>query len=211
MRKISEFLGKQSKITVQVHSVPDEVAPLAVEFQLPGAGSTILPVIVPEDRLAEVAGLFRSDVIELPIKGIIQPGRYAPPHIELKSAADAGPLRKTNPIEAMKDTTKLTGSLAVYPKSPLTSRNTWAVRIVEPNGYIRFISLSNRDKQEADKIEAKLMQALKNHPERPEQQRNIVVHPDITVTVKQGKMTIVPTQATLVTRAEDIEVTSGKR
>jgi hypothetical protein len=181
----AESLPPGGKLVARMHAsapgmllveVVDRVMPLVVRN----------PASIPAD-------LYRFDTVEFSYDKAQSPG--SPVHLVLNESLNP-PIKITDSIRAQNGKqTRVVGYLALFPRSPLISRDTYAIN-VDQNGIQTSYTLVNFDNPEIfEKLQRALEQAWKSDTSKISRGRNYFLNGRVSVAIK-GKLNMVsPSQA----------------
>jgi hypothetical protein len=136
--KIPEDLINSNQFTGVVHAIFGEGSILVVEYK-----DAVVPVFVEPQFTAFTKDLYRNDMVEMFYQIQAKPGR--PMHLNLvQPAAPNIPLRVTESMLAQHgQKVRMTGELAMFPKSPQVLFNVFALRKELGHGLRRYYTLVN--------------------------------------------------------------------
>jgi hypothetical protein len=181
----AESLPPSGKLVGRIHAaapgmllveVVDRVMPLVVRN----------PASIPD-------GLYRFDTVEFAYEKANSTG--SPVHLVLNESMNP-PIKVTDSIRARNgQKTRVVGYLALFPRSPLISRDTYAIN-VDQNGIQTSYTLVNFDNPEIfEKLQRALEQAWKSDTSKISRGRNYFLNGRVSVAI-EGKLNMVsPSQA----------------
>ncbi|MEK6556407.1 MAG: hypothetical protein AABZ31_14255 [Bdellovibrionota bacterium] len=183
--KLPDDLLKGDQFTGLVHAIYGEGSVLVVEYK-----DAVVPVFVESKFTAYTKDLYRSDMVEMFYEIQESPGR--PVHLNLKQpAAPQVPLRITESMIAQHgQKVKLTGTLAMFPKSPMVMFNVFAMRRDIGHGLHRYYTLVNFDDAKVfAAIRAKLQTIWDAQATTKVKDRNKWQNPEIEI-VAEGTLNV---------------------
>jgi hypothetical protein len=207
--------GDTALLFGKIHTVIADGKALVFEYK-----DIILPVFLTPDQYGLTRNTFRNDKVLLSVKAVSFGNR--PAHLYLNGVTD-NPLKVVNRMQDCHgSSTKLTGLLTRFEKSPQINRNIYAIKIVDKNGVERNFTLfpnvdfndpttnpNDRFRKLFMEISSKVEKAWNSEIDSISPSRNHSFNAKITIRAK-GIMNIVSkTQANpqiYISDADDIEV-----
>lgn len=195
---MENILAQQSG-TALVHAVVAGGAVVVVEM-----GNRVFPVFNRNPDIAQY--LFRNDKINLKYKVRTFPNR--PPHLEVNLVEDNAICVLERIVEGTGEPIEMTGFLVMFPKSPQTKFNIFALFPEDSDGVRRQYTLLG-DVEVFTAMRLKLQEVWDKHIQSAEYERNKFINRKIVITAKGTKNVSVPNQANpqiFIDSADDVVI-----